>query len=267
MPQAVSKGYAEFLTSKRIRGDGDPLLATGGANIDGYEFRGMGCCENAEQEYYPYETVSGGTVEECAAACKENYSSDPYFVGINFHPDWFGSANCNCMRDTNGNGAITSAGGWCDEELCYSYNEANPPAPLCDSNTQETCFDQDGMPESCAAWEVGCPCPTGEERCGGSEYWPGYCTSVCCDDETQETCFDEDWNVTCEDLANGGCPCSAGEEKCGGNENSTGWCTTLCCEPPQTTCYNDNYDPVQCAASESECPAHLKAKYVEKVVS
>lgn len=102
-------------------------------SIGGYEFRGMGCCENSMGSVYGYDTVPGDTIEQCAVACKETYSSDEYFVGINFHPNWFGSANCNCMKDKTwsgeaaGNGKITGAGGWCHEEYCYSYNEADPP--------------------------------------------------------------------------------------------------------------------------------------------
>lgn len=90
----------------------------------------MGCCQNSVGSYYNYDTIPGDTVEQCAVACKETYSSDEYFVGINFHPNWFGSANCNCMKDKSWfgeatkNGKITGAGGGC-QELCYSYNEVS----------------------------------------------------------------------------------------------------------------------------------------------
>ena len=80
-------------------------------------------------DFYNYVTITGETVEECAAACREKFSSEEYFVGINFYPDFFGSSNYKSMKDTEwsgeaaGKGQITGAGGWCTEELCYSYNE------------------------------------------------------------------------------------------------------------------------------------------------
>jgi len=124
------------VSSKWIPDVPSPETEVPAPEIDGYEFRGMGCCENSEGSVYNYETIPGDTVEECATACEESFSSDESFVGVNFHPNWFGSSNCNCMKDTTwsgeaaGNGKITSAGGWCHEELCYSYNEAEPPTSI-----------------------------------------------------------------------------------------------------------------------------------------
>lgn len=98
--------------------------------MEGYEFRGMGCCMNSDGDVYGYDTIYEiETIEQCAAACKETYSSDVYFVGINYHPGWGGGPNCNCMKDKTwsgdpaGNGKITDAGGWCHEEYCYSYDD------------------------------------------------------------------------------------------------------------------------------------------------
>jgi len=106
-----------------------PTIEGGTPTIEGYTFRGMGCCENSEGNVYGYAAGSGETVEECAVACAELHASDVMFVGINFHPNWRGSSNCNCMQDNRGNGKITSAGGWCSEELCYSYDEADHSSP------------------------------------------------------------------------------------------------------------------------------------------
>ena len=83
----------------------------------------MGCCANSEGRNYGYVAYNQGTdtVEVCAQTCKSVYSSDEAFVGINFHPDWFGSPNCNCMLDTDGNGEITQVDDiGCPEEFCYS---------------------------------------------------------------------------------------------------------------------------------------------------
>eukprot|EP00970_Alexandrium_tamarense_P008961 scaffold1760_cov131-Alexandrium_tamarense.AAC.1 len=54
-------------------------------------------------------------------------------------------------------------------------------------HSSETCFDENHKPESCAPHaDGGCPCPSGEERCGAYEGYLGYCTSdVCCDYETE----------------------------------------------------------------------------------
>ena len=93
--------------------------------MPGFTYRGIGCCANSEGKYYGYVSVNGGsTVDDCAQACQSGYSSDPSFVGINFHPDFYGSTNCNCMLDTDGNGAITDTDPVrCPQELCYSYDE------------------------------------------------------------------------------------------------------------------------------------------------
>ena len=98
--------------------------------MDGYTFRGEGCCENAAGDTYSYETIYENVddVEACAEACKIEYSFDESFVGINFYSSETGSfTNCNCMMDDDSsNGAITSAGGWCTNEVCYSYSEPLP---------------------------------------------------------------------------------------------------------------------------------------------
>ena len=96
--------------------------------IDGFTFVGKGCCENAKGDTYAYETIYENVddVEACAVACKKKYSSSESFVGINFLLRGSGYTNCNCMMDESNNGAITGAGGWCNDELCYSYNGDSP---------------------------------------------------------------------------------------------------------------------------------------------
>ena len=99
--------------------------------LDGYTFRGKGCCENAWGNTYSHETIyeSIATIEGCVDAC-EAYSSDKSFVGINYSESY---TNCKCMMDESNNGAITGAGqlihdvdvviSWCTNELCYSYDD------------------------------------------------------------------------------------------------------------------------------------------------
>ena len=64
-------------------------------------------------------------------------------------------------------------------------------AAVCCSDDEETCYDDNYDAQSCALIESGgCPCPEGMEKCGGTEDWAGYCTSVCCDAAAGEvTCY------------------------------------------------------------------------------
>merc|ERR1712194_799703 len=81
----------------------------GAAIIDGYTFRGVGCCENDVGDFYDGNLLSSAkTDRECAAACKESYSSDEGFVAFDFKSRVEGHE-------------------WCENVVCYSYNEANPP--------------------------------------------------------------------------------------------------------------------------------------------
>lgn len=103
------------------------------ATIEGYEFMGQGCCASSTGRHYGYVTSNGldTTVQACAEDCMASFSSDKTFVGINYHPDWFGSPNCNCMFDTRGKGAIAGADiVGCPDELCFSVSsgESKPPS-------------------------------------------------------------------------------------------------------------------------------------------
>lgn len=119
--KATALGFLGLLSSPSSGGDSPP------ATIAGYTYRGTGFCENAQGEWFDYNTINGvETVERCAEKCTEAYSSDATFVGINFHPDWFGSPNCNCMVTSAwaSPGVIAGANGF-NEELCYSWDEVN----------------------------------------------------------------------------------------------------------------------------------------------
>jgi len=100
--------------------------------IDRYTFRGEGHCLNQRGLTLSYETIFDiDSVEECAEACEDKYSSNSDFRGINFLPSFitsrrgerptFSQANCNCMMEERSGGEITSANG-INEELCYSWN-------------------------------------------------------------------------------------------------------------------------------------------------
>jgi len=117
------------LCTGKAQQDEDHRLLRGllSPHIEGYTFRGNGCCINDQGYKYNYETVKGDSVEECAETCKSVYLSEKDFVGINFHSNWLGKPNCNCMmsKDPPHNGKITSADGLC-HEVCYSWNSADP---------------------------------------------------------------------------------------------------------------------------------------------
>ena len=66
--------------------------------------------------------------------------------------------------------------------VCIAYSRAAET-----DQTAETCYDENYNAESCAPYaDGGCPCPSGEERCGAYEGYLGYCTSVCCADDSGE---------------------------------------------------------------------------------
>mmetsp|Transcript_45332 Transcript_45332/g.96415 ORF Transcript_45332/g.96415 Transcript_45332/m.96415 type:complete len:150 (+) Transcript_45332:297-746(+) len=112
---------------------------TQSASIDGYEYKGKGWCQNAEDLYYLYESLPDAqTLEDCAGECMEKYSLDGDFIGITFfHGHEHSWTFCDCLfscDDDDGNwscghrrgnykgsGAITGANGdakW----VCYSYD-------------------------------------------------------------------------------------------------------------------------------------------------
>jgi hypothetical protein len=161
----------------------------------------------------------------------------------------------------------------------------------CDWGTEETCYDNDFNPSSCSLIsEGGCPCSEGEIKCGGSEFWSGYCVKaeMCCDDNSEEMCFNEDGTTSCAEFSyqGGGCPCWKGQIKCGADEewDSPGYCSfgSVCCDYetegvynsmcicvcmlpllayictdriPTETCYDENYNAESCAPhSDGGCP-------------
>ena len=55
----------------------------------------------------------------------------------------------------------------------------------------------------------GCPCPSGEVKCGVSEYSSGYCTTLCCDWTIEQTCYDSNREpISCRRYEDGPCPTS-----------------------------------------------------------
>jgi len=58
--------------------------------------------------------------------------------------------------------------------------------------------------------EGGCPCPSGEVKCGVSEYSSGYCTTLCCDWTIEQTCYDSNREpISCRRYEDGPCPAFA----------------------------------------------------------
>jgi hypothetical protein len=81
--QALARSAAVFAHASTTKVGAE---AVDSSTIDGYTFRGVGCCENDEGTFYDWNTVSScAMVEECAAACEESYSSNESFVGVNFN--------------------------------------------------------------------------------------------------------------------------------------------------------------------------------------
>eukprot|EP01082_Thalassiosira_pseudonana_P006863 g14965.t1 g14965 contig21:262136-264265(+) len=153
---------------------------------------------------------------------------------------------------------------WKGQIKCGADEEWDSPgycsfgSVCCDYETEETCYDENYNAESCAPHsDGGCPCPSGEERCGAYEGYLGYCTSgACCDYETEETCYDENYNAeSCAPYADGGCPCPSGEERCGAYEGYLGYCTSVCCPDDSETCFDENHKPESCAPyADGGCP-------------
>jgi len=112
----------------------DGRLATGTTiqpeSLLWYDYVGQGCCADSEGNNYGFERLIGGygyiTLQKCGEGCIYSFSSDPAFVGINYHPDFNGEPVCNCMMNYNGNGQITGvnyAYGSCADKLCYRVAE------------------------------------------------------------------------------------------------------------------------------------------------
>ena len=129
------------------------------------------------------------------------------------------------------------------EPYCVNIEDGCPVVVCCDLRTEEPCYDEaTGNPLSCVRCVLrivvasserhrgsalcrlnqhlnmtlfyarqrydkgGCPCPSGEMKCGESEYSSGYCTTLCCDWKTQATCYDGYTPISCRNYDDG--PCS-----------------------------------------------------------
>jgi len=136
----------------------------------------------------------------------------------------------------------------------------------CDIGAEEICLNENGDPESCAAFaDGGCPCPEGEEKCGAIDWlgYLGYCTKACCDIVTEEICLDGEGVIeSCAAFSEGGCPCPEGQQKCdwpGALANITnhpGYCANACCDfSTEQACHDEDWNLESCAAYEDGgCP-------------
>ncbi len=167
--------------------------------------------------------------------------------------------------------------------LSSSLLQIDPPKPAddatlestnrtdvhCDIATEETCYSHDGnyTPEYCAKLsDGGCPCASGEVKCGYGRYSSGYCTAVCCDPRTEETCYDGKLRpVECKRFGEGGCGCSKTKKKknekertqvrCGFSETDPGYCADVCCdEITEETCVGDDGELYCAKYSDGGCP-------------
>lgn len=131
----------------------------------------------------------------------------------------------------------------------------------CNWGSEETCYDENWNVIGCEPYASGgCPCPTGQERCGfnAAVGLLGYCTEpeYCCEND-EELCYDEDFNPAgCKSIAEGGCPCQEGTEKCGADPEYgwAGYCSAFCCTEGDETCYDKNWNEIGCASfSDGGC--------------
>lgn len=108
-----------------------------------------------------------------------------------------------CMRCDYGQDGTPIA-----EPYCVNIEDGCPVVVCCDLRTEEPCYDEaTGNPLTCVRYDKGgCPCPSGEMKCGESEYSSGYCTTLCCDWKTQATCYDGYTPISCRSYDDG--PCS-----------------------------------------------------------
>ncbi|KAL7489519.1 hypothetical protein ACHAW6_015196 [Cyclotella cf. meneghiniana] len=88
---------------------------------------------------------------------------------------------------------------------------------------------------SCAPYsEGGCECPPGQQRCGATDTFIGYCASLCCNPKTEYSCWEMTknytFNVTSCAAIDVGCPCPEGQTKCGYDETPSGLCSPVCCD-------------------------------------
>ena len=78
--------------------------------------------KNDVGDFYDGNLLSSAkTDRECAAACKERYSSDEYYVGFDFKSRFDGHS-CYCLTAmSSGNIISTEAHEWCEDVVCYIY--------------------------------------------------------------------------------------------------------------------------------------------------
>jgi hypothetical protein len=110
----------------------------------------------------------------------------------------------------------------------------------CDIMTEDTCYDEiTSEPSYCAKIsEGGCPCPSGQVRCGMNEYSIGYCTDVCCDWEYEETCYNPRTRRSkCARIEEGGCATQSNN-------------VITCNSDTEETCYDNETNPISCAPLE-----------------
>ncbi|KAL7465812.1 hypothetical protein ACHAXS_006131 [Conticribra weissflogii] len=131
----------------------------------------------------------------------------------------------------------------------------------CDHSIEETCYSIfTGDAEACALiTDGGCPCSDGEIKCGVTDEYAGYCTSVCCDEIIEETCYSEYTGLaeSCALITDGGCPCPYGMKKCGATESYAGYCGNECCGDEQELCYNINGYQYCADYASGGCPCML----------
>jgi hypothetical protein len=182
-------------------------------------------------------------VVECDWANEETCYDDSYnAVGCANYFD--GGCPCPTGQEKCGYDVALRNPGYCtDPEFCCEADE-------------ELCSDADYNPTGCASIASGgCPCPSGQTKCGGVPEWniAGWCSEFCCE---EETCYDDEtWKeIGCATFSEG-CACPEGETKCGASEYWAGICTTLCCADDEETCYDDSYSPTECKSiAEGGCP-------------
>ena len=234
------------------------------------------CCDwETEETCYDVNGISCAKYVDGGCPCAENQTKCGAFEG---YPGYCANVCCDDSTEEtcydeyyNPVSCVKIAEGGCPcpegEEKCGADADFGWPgycsAACCDDATEETCYDENYIPSSCAKiTDGGCPCPDGEEKCGADVDfgWPGYCTALCCDSD-EETCYDENYSPTsCAKIDEGGCPCPDGEEKCGADVDFgwPGYCTAICCDwETEETCYDENWYPISCAKfDEGGCPSN-----------
>jgi len=187
-----------------------------------------GCpCKEGEQKCGAMDDYAGWcSADPCPLQCDwetQDSCFDDNWIVTSCAP--ISDGGCPCKEGELKCGAMDGWAGWCHADPC----------PLqCDWETEDTCFDDNWTATSCEPISTGgCPCKEGEQKCGGTDYYAGWCQAdecpLTCDWMIEETCFDDDWvAISCAPTSTGGCPCKEGEKKCGATDTYPGWCSTSC---------------------------------------